>query len=129
VTQPWPTVATQDRILEALSGLQPLAEVFDGDCLDRAPLVTQTLVEAGLPAEDRWLTAWTDQQVVMFCHKLTVVGDWAVDDTARQFDKSLPQRWIASVWVYLARLTSAAGARRAALNPTPLLVFPEEVGS
>ncbi len=96
--------------IAALSGLEPPAQPRDGDCLTHAPIVTQRLVEAGLPAVDAWVTAWAAPGVLLLIHQVTCLGDYVVDDTARQFDPRFPARCIGEIDEYQRLFAAATGA-------------------
>ncbi|MGQ5261052.1 DUF6283 family protein [Micromonospora sp. ZYX-F-536] len=94
----------------------------DGDCLTWAPATAERLRQLGYPAQVLDVAGWADEQagVVAFIHRTVLLAEpggdptgWQiVDVTARQFDPTLPARWLTSWHDYLTALAEATGAQR-----------------
>lgn len=101
------------RRLAARHCPRPLA--VDGQCIERAPLVTADLTAAGHTARETMAWGWSDKatRVVGFLHVITVVdtagGPVVVDATATQFDPDLPAPWVSPAAEYAEQLARATG--------------------
>ncbi|WP_194913210.1 DUF6283 family protein [Catenulispora rubra] len=91
----------------------PRPRAADGDCNERAPLVTQDLVAAGFDATTAVVWGWSDKtsQIIGFIHRVTAIESAAgiviVDSTATQFAPDLPAPWASPIADYCARLAQA----------------------
>ena len=101
------------RTLAARHCPRPLA--VDGQCIERAPLVTADLTAAGFAARQTTAWGWNDKaaRVIGFLHVSTVVdtvsGPFVVDVTATQFDPGLPAPWVSPASEYAEQLAQATG--------------------
>ncbi|MGS2619304.1 DUF6283 family protein [Micromonospora sp. LZ34] len=94
----------------------------DGDCLTWAPATAKRLRQLGYPAQVVDVAGWADEQagVVAFIHRTVLVAEpgsdptgWhVIDVTARQFDPTLPARWLSRWHDYLTALADATGVQR-----------------
>ncbi|MBQ0896750.1 hypothetical protein KBX37_27275 [Micromonospora sp. U56] len=94
----------------------------DGDCLTWAPATAERLRQHGYPAQVISVAGWTDEQarIISFVHRTVLIAEpgadpagWRiVDVTARQFDPTLPARWLTSWHHYLTALADATGVQR-----------------
>lgn len=101
----------------------------DGDCLTWAPPTASRLRELGYPARVVDVAGWLGHPagVIAFVHRTVRVtdpgGDPAdgrvVDVTARQFDSSLPARWLTGWSDYLTELAETTGVDRVTEWPEP----------
>ncbi|WP_236648618.1 DUF6283 family protein [Micromonospora sicca] len=99
----------------------------DGDCLTWAPATAERLRQRGYPAQVVDVAGWADEQagVVAFIHRTVLLAepgsdstDWhIVDVTARQFDPTLPARWLTIWHDYLTALADATGVPRVTIWP------------
>lgn len=98
---------TRDRLVRALALIDEPEMPVDGDCLRLARRITEQLQREGMPARQVTVVGWTDHanlMVIHFGHQATEVDGWMVDFTARQFNDSLPARWICRTADYPAEL-------------------------
>ncbi|MGW3607940.1 DUF6283 family protein [Micromonospora sp. NPDC005161] len=101
----------------------------DGDCLTWAPATASRLRDLGYPARVVDVAGWLNKPagVLAFVHRTVCVTDAdddladgrVVDVTARQFNPSLPARWLTGWSDYLAELAEAAGVDRVTSWPEP----------
>lgn len=98
----------RERLVRALALIDEPEMPVDGDCLRLARRITEQLQREGIPARQVTVVGWADHDngIISFGHQATEVDDWIVDFTARQFNDSLPTRWICRTANYPTVLAS-----------------------
>ncbi|MET7968769.1 DUF6283 family protein [Micromonospora sp. NPDC005305] len=115
----------------AVAALAVPPSPVDGDCLTWAPATAGRLRQRGYPAQVIQVAGWINRKgaLIGFVHRTVLVADpnadpdpaggLVVDVTARQFDPSLPARWLTGWLDYLTALTEATSVECVTRWPQP----------